>query len=90
MIEGRVANVYVKKRPGVDEFMEKMSKLYEVVLFTASLPKYAEPLLAQLDTNKIFKSHLFRDHCTYYRGYFVKDMSRLGRSLKNSIIVDVS
>ena len=31
--------VYVMKRPHVDEFLEKMAELFECVLFTASLGK---------------------------------------------------
>lgn len=31
--------VYVLKRPYVDEFLERMGQLYECVLFTASLAK---------------------------------------------------
>lgn len=29
--------VYVKKRPGVDQFIKEMSKYYEIVVYTASL-----------------------------------------------------
>lgn len=32
-----VQNIYVSKRPGVDVFLEKATKLFEVVIFTASL-----------------------------------------------------
>lgn len=38
-IEHQYHNVYVVKRPGVDEFMERMGKLFEIVVFTASLAK---------------------------------------------------
>ena len=38
-IEGQTHNVYVIKRPGVDNFMKRMGELYEVVIFTASLSK---------------------------------------------------
>jgi len=38
-IEGQYHNVYVIKRPGVDQFMKRMGELYEVVVFTASLSK---------------------------------------------------
>jgi carboxy-terminal domain RNA polymerase II polypeptide A small phosphatase len=31
-------NIYVSKRPGVDVFLDKITRLFEVVLFTASLP----------------------------------------------------
>lgn len=41
-IEGTVHNVYVIKRPGVDEFMRQMGEIFEVVVFTASLSKVSE------------------------------------------------
>lgn len=37
--ETRVFQVYVLKRPHVDEFLQKMGELFECVLFTASLAK---------------------------------------------------
>ncbi|KAL9548611.1 hypothetical protein MBANPS3_005606 [Mucor bainieri] len=38
-IDNQYHNVYVLKRPGVDEFMRKMGEKYEIVVFTASLAK---------------------------------------------------
>lgn len=38
-IDGTIHQVYVLKRPFVDEFLQKMGELYECVLFTASLAK---------------------------------------------------
>ena len=38
-IEGQDHNVYVIKRPGVDQFMKRVGELYEVVVFTASVSK---------------------------------------------------
>ncbi len=38
-IDGTIHQVYVLKRPHVDEFLCKMGELYECVLFTASLAK---------------------------------------------------
>ena len=38
-IEGQTHNVYVIKRPGVDKFLREMGRIYEVVVFTASLSK---------------------------------------------------
>ena len=32
---------------------------------------------------------LARDSCTFYQGQFVKDFRRLGRNLKDVIIIDV-
>uniref|UniRef100_A0A7N4P434 Mitochondrial import inner membrane translocase subunit TIM50 n=1 Tax=Sarcophilus harrisii TaxID=9305 RepID=A0A7N4P434_SARHA len=38
-IDGTVHQVYVLKRPHVDEFLQRMGQLFECVLFTASLAK---------------------------------------------------
>ena len=67
-----------------------MAKFYEIVIYTASLSKYASPLLERLDRSKVSAYHLFREHCIFYNGVFVKDLSRLGRDLRSVIIIDVS
>jgi len=48
-IEDRVVDVYVLKRPWCDQFLEAVGARFEVVVFTASLAKYADPLLDLLD-----------------------------------------
>ena len=48
-IEGRLMHVYVLVRPGCIKFLTEMAKYYEVVIFTASLSKYADPLMDILD-----------------------------------------
>lgn len=47
-IEGNYHNVYVIKRPGVDEFMKRVGELYEVVVFTASVSKVRTRLIVLL------------------------------------------
>lgn len=51
-IEGRRCEIYILKRPGVDEFLEKMCSVFEVVIFTASLSKYAIPLIDRIDKQR--------------------------------------
>lgn len=85
-----VHDVYVLKRPHVDEFLRRVGSIFECVLFTASLAKYADPVANLLDKENIFKARLFRESCAFYRGNYVKDLSRLGRDLGRVIIVDNS
>jgi carboxy-terminal domain RNA polymerase II polypeptide A small phosphatase len=80
----------VAKRPGVDEFLVEMAKYYEIVIYTASLNKYADPLLDLLDTHKVIRTRLFRESCVYFEGNYVKDLSLLDRDLSQSIIIDNS
>jgi RNA polymerase II subunit A small phosphatase-like protein len=89
-IDGQVHQIYVTKRPHVDEFLRRVGELYECVLFTASLAKYADPVADLLDPNRIFHARLFRESCTYYNGNYIKDLSRLGRDIRKVIIIDNS
>lgn len=89
-IDGTVHQVYVLKRPHVDEFLKRMGELFECVLFTASLSKYADPVSDLLDKWGAFRSRLFRESCVFHKGNYVKDLSRLGRDLNKVIIIDNS
>ncbi|CZR55035.1 related to plasma membrane phosphatase required for sodium stress response [Phialocephala subalpina] len=89
-IEGQYHNVYVIKRPGVDQFMKRVGELYEVVVFTASVSKYGDPLLDQLDIHHVVHHRLFRESCYNHQGNYVKDLSQVGRDLRETIIIDNS
>lgn len=87
--------VFVRVRPFIKEFLRFASKYYEVVVFTASLrevkkaDQYANPLLDRLDANRFIDYRLFREHCTLVDGSYTKDLSLLGRDLKDVILMDV-
>lgn len=44
-MDGHSQTIYVLVRPGVAEFLQRMARHFELVVFTASLSKYAEPLM---------------------------------------------
>jgi len=69
-----------------------VAPLFEIVMFTASLSRYAEPLFRRLDpTGKLIDHCLYREHCTLYkRDLYIKDLTRLGRPIEDIIIVDNS
>lgn len=75
-------------RPWAEEFIEEMSKYYEVVIFTAALQDYADCILDQLDSKKNIKYRLYRQHAIPHDNNYVKDLSRIGRPLNRMIIVD--
>ena len=67
-----------------------MSKHYELIIYTASLSKYADPLMNILDPEKLCTSRLFREHCTWLDQTYVKDMSLINRKMENIILIDNS
>jgi len=89
-LDNVIHRVYVLKRPGVDNFLRHVGQKFEVVVFTASLAKYADPLLDILDRGKVVRTRLFREACVQHYGNYVKDLSHLGRRLGDTIIIDNS
>ena len=88
--DGIFYNIYVLVRPGAEQFIKNISKFFEIITFTASIPAYASPLLDILDKEKNIQHRLYREHCTFINGVFIKDLKRLNRNLKDVIIVDNS
>lgn len=44
----------------------------------------------KMDPHTYCTDRLFREHCSFINGVFVKDLSLVGRNLKDSIIIDNS
>lgn len=58
------------------------------MIFTAAMQDYADWALDHF-TNKHYISYRFyRQHALPYGGFYVKDLSRIGRDISRTIIVD--
>jgi Dullard-like phosphatase family protein len=90
-VNGNTCNVYVAYRPFLREFLQAVAPLYEIVIFTASVSIYCDPLMNHIDPKGALGGcRLFREHCSVVNGSYVKDLSLLGRPLETVCIIDNS
>ncbi|KAJ6838613.1 CTD small phosphatase-like protein 2 isoform X1 [Iris pallida] len=81
--------VYVRRRPHLQTFLQKVADMFEVVIFTASQSIYAEQLLDILDPEKKLISHrMYRESCIFSNGNCTKDLTVLGIDLAKVAIID--
>jgi hypothetical protein len=60
------------------------------VIFTASQKLYADKVIDLIDPKKRVGHRLYREHCIVInKSYYLKNLSILGRNLKEVVIVDV-
>lgn len=81
---------YVSKRPYLDVFLRTVAQWYDIIIFTASLQKYGDPLITVLDTDHVVKRRIFRQDCIKRNGNFVKDLTIVNPNLADVLIVDNS
>ena len=88
--KGRLERLIVFLRPGLLDFLNKLTAFSEVVLFSAAVGSYGNPLLDWLDpSHRVFSRRLFRDStvrtdtCRH-----VKDLTKLRCDLRRTVIVD--
>ena len=87
---GEVVVAGINIRPFALECLKEMNKEFEVFVFTASHPCYANVVLDHLDPKKELIHHrFFRDSCVNMGGVYIKDLRIFAnRSLKDMVIVD--
>ncbi|KAL9452273.1 hypothetical protein AB3S75_008125 [Citrus x aurantiifolia] len=83
--------VYVKQRPHLKTFLERVAEMFEVVIFTASQSIYAAQLLDILDPDgKLISRRVYRESCIFSDGTYTKDLTVLGVDLAKVAIIDNS
>lgn len=74
------------------QFLYELSQFYEIVIFTAGMQEYADWVLNQLDVEgNLIQHRLYRQHTLNLNSegpLILKDLSKLGRPLHKTIIVD--
>ncbi|KAH8350018.1 hypothetical protein KR084_011509, partial [Drosophila pseudotakahashii] len=85
------ATVFVYKRPYLDHFLDRVSKWYDLTVFTAGAEVYASPILDFLDRGRgILKKRLYRQDCIDVYGLRAKYVSLASPDLSNVFLLDNS
>jgi Dullard-like phosphatase family protein len=86
--------VRVHERPGLHEFLARVSEQYETHIFTAAMEVYAKPVLRMLDPHGTIFTHCwYRESCTLDSsvGAYVKNLADTWGDtdqLKRTVLVD--
>jgi CTD small phosphatase-like protein 2 len=89
MTNSKTGEGKLRLRPYLKIFLEEISKIYEIVIFTAGTKDYADPILDIIEKDKKFFSfRLYRQNATWFNENYYKDLNKLGRDIKKIIIVD--
>jgi CTD nuclear envelope phosphatase 1 len=69
----------------------QVSKWYNLVIFTASVQEYADPVIDWLEVErKYFVGRYYRQHCTFRNGAYIKDLAQVEPDLSKVMILDNS
>ena len=84
----QTVDVYgVRFRPYLLEFIDRMHRVFDLAVYTASTRDYADAVLKELDPNgEIFVARLYRENCTPVNGMNIKNMSLFAGH--DAVIVD--
>ena len=77
-------------RPGLIDFLHRMKKIYELILFTSASHEYVDPIVNFIEKKeKYFEYILYRNHLSFDdQGQFFKNLNLLNRNYKKIIIID--
>ena len=84
-----VGNIHI--RPGLEIFLEIIKEFYEIIIFTVGTREYANVILDLIEkknNTKYFDGRLYREHSTKIGNKYIKDLSKIGRDLSKTLIVD--
>ena len=76
-------------RPFLHEFLSKMKKIYELILFSYEIQEYVDPIVDLIEKKeKYFEYRLYKQHTKFNGKYYIKDLSKLGRDIRRILIID--
>lgn len=79
----------INKRPGLNNFLKKMSQIYEIVIFSDDESNLLTTLIPNLDPRQqIFMGYFGQECMVFSRGKYIKDLKYLNRDLRKVVVID--
>ena len=87
---GDIIEAGINIRPGVGAMLKSLNRHFEIIVFTASHPCYANVVIDYLDpTGELVHHRLFREHCYLMNnGPYIKDLRIIDRDPAKTVLVD--
>lgn len=79
---------YIFLRPNVEDFLDKVTSMFEVYIFTAGTKEYADRIIDKLCPQIDVFHRRFRDSCKFKSNKCKKDLTIFKRGLKDIIMID--
>jgi len=92
-VGGKHCSLGINFRPGIESFLDYLSRNFEVVLFTSSIKEYADKVLQIIDPrNAFFSYRLYRESCfNVVPGLKSKDLRIISnRNIDDIFLIDNS
>ena len=86
-------NLFINKRPYLKNFLENLSKIYNIIIFTCSEESYANSILNNIDSeNKFFFLKFFREDCLFINNnVYLKNLEFINNlNFEKCVLVDNS
>lgn len=80
--------IFLQKRPGLAEFIEKISMLFHIIIFTSAKNEYADKIINIIAPFVSKENRFYNKSITNYKGFYVKDLKKLKVPLDKTILVD--
>ena len=86
-------NIYIKKRPGLDYFINELSKFYKIYIFSSSPEDYVTNVVEKIDKKKIISGLFSNDDCLTIPGaehfkVYIKDLKIFKKDLSRIVMID--
>ena len=75
--------MYVEPRPLAKQFLQAVSQIFNIYVYTAGEKKYADAVLNIIDPDNLIQRRFYRDSCKKENGTIIKDLKHLKKVSKN-------